>query len=57
MQLLCAVDKVCELSQREELLCGDVKSGLLRKAAGTEKASEDAEEVLELIWAEGTVCG
>lgn len=49
MQLLSAVDKVCELSQRGQLLCGDVKSGLLRKQAGTEKASEDAEEALELI--------
>lgn len=49
MQLLCAVDKVCELSQRGQMLCGDVKSGLLRKQAGTEEASEDAEEVLELI--------
>lgn len=35
-----------------QLLFGDVKSGLLRKQAGMEKAAKDAEEVLELIWAE-----
>lgn len=48
MQLLCAVGRVSELSQRGQLLCGDVRPGLLGKQAGTEKASEDAEEVLEL---------
>lgn len=48
MQLLCAVGRVSECSQRGQLLCGDVRPGLMGKQAGTEKASEDAEEVLEL---------